>query len=96
MILILTDRNDVHADVVIRKLETKHTKVFRLNLDVISLEKTFITYENSIWHIKNEVNEFTSEDISCVWNRKTFVQLMLEEQNKGYEFNIWKNEWNKS
>lgn len=96
MILILADKNDVHADVVENLLINEKSQVYRLNLDVESLEKTFITFSGDSWKIRTEYQEFKSSEITCVWNRKTFVQLMLDEQNKNYEFSIWKNEWNKT
>jgi glutathione synthase/RimK-type ligase-like ATP-grasp enzyme len=96
MILILTDKNDVHVDVVVKLFESENIPFVRLNLDVYSLENTQITFKKNKWDIKNLINEFSSEEITSIWNRKTFVQLLLEEQNKDYEFNIWKNEWNKT
>jgi glutathione synthase/RimK-type ligase-like ATP-grasp enzyme len=96
MILIIADRNDAHANLVQQLLTDDMCKVARLDLDVNSLEKTFITYNGVDWKLKTETQEFISSEITCVWNRKTFVQLMLEEQNKDYKFNIWKNEWNKT
>ena len=47
MILILTDRNDVHADILIQKL--KKGLYFRLNLDIESLESTKVSFIEKEW-----------------------------------------------
>lgn len=96
MILILTDKNDVHVNVLVKELNKDNIPFFRLNLDSSSLEKTKISFSGDKWKIKTPKKILNVEDVNVVWNRKTFVQLMLDEQDKGYEFNIWKNEWNKT
>lgn len=96
MILILTEKNDAHANLLIDKLKESQIPFFRLDLDTKSLEKTSITFKNKNWYINNKNEKITLSQIKCVWNRRTFVQLMLDEQDKDYEFNIWKNEWNKT
>ncbi len=48
MILILTDSNDVHADVVSMKLGDNY---FRLNLDIEALKDTKISFDGSEWTI---------------------------------------------
>lgn len=96
MILILTDQHDVHADVLIDQLNQDKKPYFRFNLDVSSLENTYVKFDGITWIIWRNNEYIDMESVKTVWNRKTFVQLMLEEQNKGYEFNIWKNEWNKT
>ncbi|SMO70356.1 hypothetical protein SAMN06265171_10563 [Chryseobacterium rhizoplanae] len=96
MILILTDQHDVHANILIDQLKQDKATYFRLNLDVNSLEKTHVKFDGTTWHIQTTDGKIDLRAVEKVWNRKTFVQLMLEEQNKGYEFNIWKNEWNKT
>ncbi|WP_336688657.1 MULTISPECIES: MvdC/MvdD family ATP grasp protein [unclassified Chryseobacterium] len=96
MILILTDKNDIHADVLIKKLNSENSKYFRFNLDTFSLEKTFVNYDGNEWIIFTNNEHINLKDVHCVWNRRTFVQLMLDEQNGTHEFNIWKNEWNKT
>ncbi len=97
MILVLTDKNDIHANEVIAKLESAKQSVLRLNLDVHSLKKTTITYSNFTWFVKNSHCEFTSDQVTAVWNRKTYVELLLDEQsNTDHLFRIWKNEWNKT
>lgn len=96
MILVLTEKNDAHASILIDKLKADNIPYFRFNLDTKSLEKTLVTFKNNVWTIKTEVGEITHDKVKCVWNRRTFVQLMLNEQTKNYKFNIWKNEWNKT
>jgi glutathione synthase/RimK-type ligase-like ATP-grasp enzyme len=96
MILILTEKNDAHANALIKKLDEDNIPYFRLDLDTKSLEKTIITFKNKLWTINTAVGEVALDKVKCIWNRRTFVQLMLNEQNKDYKFNIWKNEWNKT
>ncbi|SFA55353.1 RimK-like ATP-grasp domain-containing protein [Parageobacillus thermantarcticus] len=99
MILILSDQYDVHADKVISELNQMNASYYRLNLDVESLCKTIITYDldNNNWKINNGVSEINSSEISCVWLRRPFVELTLEEAHEqDVQFRIWKNEWNKT
>ena len=97
MILILTDKYDVHADSIIKKLIKENISYFRLNLDVESLMKTKASFENFIWEIETEIGVLASNNISCVWCRRPFVELTLQEQgNSEIDFKIWKNEWNKT
>jgi len=97
MILILTDKFDVHADSVISKLIKERIPYFRLNLDVESLMNSKISFENSIWGIETETGILESNYINCVWCRRPFVELTLQEQaNSDIDFKIWKNEWNKT
>ena len=40
---------------------------------------------------------FDSSQITCVWCRRPFMELTLEEQNyDDVDFKIWRNEWNKT
>lgn len=96
MILILTEKNDAHANSLIEELKKDTIPFFRFDLDTKSLENTTVTFKDKIWSIKTSEGYITLEKVSCVWNRRTFVQLMLDEQDKDYKFNIWKNEWNKT
>lgn len=97
MLLILTDKNDVHAHAVIEELNLLEVPFFRLNLDVASLKKSIVTYGSGAWSINQAKRIFKSSEISCVWVRKCFVELSLEEQENGeIDFKIWKNEWNKT
>lgn len=99
MILILSDQYDVHADKVIEELEKMGTLYYRLNLDVESLRKTKITYDfySNNWRVNNGIYEMNSDEIRCVWLRRAFVELTLEETyEQDVSFRIWKNEWNKT
>lgn len=96
MILILTDKNDVHVNVLTKLLKQDSIPFFRFNLDTKSLEKTKVSFSGNKWVIRTSNKTLNMDDVKVIWNRKTFVQLMLDEQDKGYEFNIWKNEWNKT
>jgi glutathione synthase/RimK-type ligase-like ATP-grasp enzyme len=96
MVLLLTDRNDSHANYLLNKSEAQQLPIYRLCLDVESLKETFITFNGS-WRIIQNGKEVLSDDIKCVWNRRTFVELLLDEEyNQTNDFKIWKNEWNKT
>jgi glutathione synthase/RimK-type ligase-like ATP-grasp enzyme len=97
MILILTDRNDSHSNHVIKKLDSISLSYYRLNLDVESLLDTKVKFENNIWHIEQRNTTIDIDTVECVWNRRTFVELLLEETyDQSSDFKIWKNEWNKT
>jgi len=97
VVLILTDKFDEHANLIIKKLQKINLDFFRLDLDVNSLRSTTITFNNNIWYIQNENGTFKSTDVKCIWSRRAFVELTLEEQSEqNNDFKIWKNEWNKT
>lgn len=97
MILLLTDQYDQHANVVINHLQNKQQKFFRLNLDTHSLQSTAISFYGQNWYIQSTEYHLNSEDIQCVWLRRPFVELTMEEQNDSNpSFKIWKGEWNKT
>lgn len=96
MILIITDKFDEHANVVVSKLIKLNQPFFRFNLDVSSLESTIIKFDNDIWCLEQEGKSVTNSDISSIWFRRAFVELLLEEKdNREPDFLMWKNEWNK-
>lgn len=96
MILILSDKSDVHADAVIEKINSENLPHYRLNLDVQSLKKTFVTFINGDWTLIQEKAALDLKKVKCVWSRRTFVELMLDEQyDQSADFKIWKGEWNK-
>lgn len=97
MILILSDVNDVHADHVIKLLSASNANFFRLNLDKASLLDTKVLFYDSKWLIENKSGQITSNEVRAVWNRRTYVELLLEEQQDlSADFKIWKGEWNKT
>lgn len=97
MILLLTDAYDQHTDIVAAKLLSQGHYFFRLNLDTQSLQKTAITFDGNRWLISNNLGMISSGDIKCVWLRRPFVELTLQEQNQNdVNFKIWKGEWNKT
>lgn len=97
MILILSDKNDSHSNFVLPKIKKQNLPVFRLNLDVLSLKNTSVTYRNFKWTIIQENNTLELEKVQCVWNRRTFVELLLDEEyDQSIDFKIWKGEWNKT
>ncbi len=97
MILIFTDYFDKHADTVINILKAKNIEYFRLNLDVSSLERTFIEFRKKSWKIKALDKQISLDEVSCVWMRRAFVELTLEETlDNSNDFKIWRGEWNKT
>lgn len=97
MILILTDQYDRHADSVIDILSRRDVEFFRLDLDVNSLKNTHISFDETKWTITLGSKTIPSSEVSCVWHRRSFVEMTLEEQvDNSADFKIWKNEWNKT
>lgn len=97
MILILTDSNDAHANHVIKKIEFENVPYFRFNLDVKSLLNTSYTFTNGTFKITQFGKSLDITSVSCVWSRRTFVELLLEEAyDQNTDFKLWKNEWNKT
>lgn len=98
MLLIISDKYDVHADVVQKKLLMHDVKNFRINLDVDSLKKTKITRKDNRWVFINEnADKISSDQVSTVWCRRPFVHLNLEEkESKETALKIWRNEWNRT
>jgi hypothetical protein len=97
MILILTDKDDVHADSVIAYLESRKAPYVRLNQDIESLLQTRATYDLHTWVVEAQAGDFTSDAITAVWLRKSYVQMTLERSgDNAPDFKIWKSEWNKT
>lgn len=97
MILILSDKTDSHSNYVVQKIEREKLPYFRFNLDVESLTKTEVTFQNHTWTISQDNRSLDLSVIKCIWCRRTFVELLLDEEyNQTVDFKIWKNEWNKT
>lgn len=97
MILVLTDRYDTHADAVTEILEGHGQPFFRMNLDVESLQSSAVTLEGSTWRLRSRDGQLSSDAVCCVWLRRAFVELSLEEQlDQSTDFQIWRNEWNRT
>lgn len=97
MILVLSDINDKHADKVCENLQQLNRDYFRINLDVESLKKTYITLNDSCLIVKNEFGNVNINQIKSIWARRAFVELTLEEKyDDDVDFKIWRNEWNKT
>lgn len=94
MILIISDNFDLHADVVTEKLKKPY---FRLNIDVDSLKNTYITYQDNDWLITQKGLTCKASEISCVWPRRSNVQITLEQQMEmSNGFRLWRSEWNRT
>lgn len=91
-----SDVFDAHADRVSVRLKGLGIVYFRLNLDINSLINTQMTFDDSVWNIETANGSTVSSDISCVWIRKYFVELSIQEweQLNIIDFKIWRNEFN--
>lgn len=64
LILILSDKFDLHGDKIQDQFSKYNLEYFRLNLDVESLKHTKITLKDEIWHLNNGNNIISSmEDV---------------------------------
>ena len=77
MILILSDKDDVHANRVEIILAQRKKDFFRLNLDVESLKNTTITFRNNQWTLSNKNKEININTINAIWPRRVYVELLL-------------------
>lgn len=97
MILILSDKNDVHADRVEGILKEKSQEYFRFNLDVESLKNSKATFAHDHWRLWQNTVEISTKGINSIWARRVYVELLLEEKSiSNSDFQIWKGEWNKT
>lgn len=97
MILIISDRNDVHTLKVESFLKNMSAKYIRFDIDVESLNSTLVSYNECDWIIHCPNGSFKTSEIKVVWNRRTYVELLLDEiDNNDPSFKIWKGEWNKT
>ena len=97
MILIISDINDIHPLKVENYFINQLIKYVRFNVDVESLKKTYISFNGFDWQISCPNGKFCTSEITAVWNRRTYVELLLDEiDNTNVGFKIWKGEWNKA
>lgn len=97
MILIISDRNDVHTLKVESFLKNESVEYIRFNIDVESLKSTLVSYDESDWIVQFPNGSFKTSEIEVIWNRRTYVELLLDEiDNNDVSFKIWKGEWNKT
>lgn len=96
-ILIISDRDDTHADAVEKDIKSKNLHTYRLNLDRDSLLETFFSYRDNSVSVNTKIGKIESSEIGSVWVRKGFVELSLEEREvETVDELIWRNEWNRS
>ena len=75
MLLIITNSADIHPNPVIQKLNDRKIPVFRFNTDRLLTDydiSFFLSNDGYKFRIKYKVYPFelTSEEISCVWERR--------------------------
>ncbi len=96
MILILSDQFDAHADLVCGHLNEKKSPYFRLDLDADSLKKTIIQWGIDGFVVEVDGYVLESRNVKCVWVRRAFVELSLEEDHLNDPgLKIWKGEWDR-
>ena len=97
MILIISDKSDVHADRVESILQQNAAEYARLNLDVDSLKSTQVRLENNSFKIEGPNCSFSTSEIEAVWNRgirlDQFIESSCPEDEDSF---IWKEIWNKT
>jgi hypothetical protein len=97
MILIISDKNDVHTLKVESFLKNESVEYIRFNIDVESLKSTLVSYDENDWLVQFPNGSFKTSEINVIWNRRTYVELLLDEiDNNDVGFKIWKGEWNKT
>lgn len=97
MILVVTDAFDVHADLVIAKAEALSAPVFRLDLDVASLQGTRAAYRDGSWTLGRGPRSLASADVRAVWCRRTAVSVTSEHEGDASNgFRLWRSEWNRT
>ncbi len=97
MILIISDKNDKHADRVESILQDNAAEYSRLNLDVDSLKSTQVKFENNSFKIEGPDCCFSTDEIEAVWNRGTRLEQFIENScPQDEDYFIWKEVWNKT
>jgi len=97
MILIISDKNDIHADRVESILQRNAAVYSRLNLDIDSLKSTKVRFENNYFKIDGPNCCFSTNEIEAVWNRGTRLEHFIENNCPPIEDHfIWKEIWNKT
>ncbi len=97
MILIISDKHDIHPLKVESILQSNSAQYIRFDIDIESLKSTSVKFDGENWEIECPNGRFNTSEISTVWNRRTYVELLLDELNNNNPgFKIWKGEWNKT
>lgn len=97
MILIVSDKFDLHADLIERKLVEQGHETFRLDVDFESLLTSIISFAGGEFAIRVKDRLVRSIEIDTVLLRRTFVELSYEMKDElTTAHKIWRGEWNKS
>jgi hypothetical protein len=97
MILIISDKNDKHADRVESILQKNSAEYSRLNLDADSLKSTQVIFEDNSFKIKGPNCCFSTSEIETVWNRSSCMEQFIEEScPQDHDYLIWREKWNKT
>lgn len=108
-LLIIADSLDAHADEVEGELEALGVSWVRLNLDVPSLEATFLSYHSSSnhWCLSTPEWQVDGSNITAVWARRLSVDSVALESKESVDgvvrpekdsvsSRMWLAEWNRS
>ena len=97
MILIISDKKDLHADQVEAKLIDQGLPYYRFNLDVYSLLQTSYLFHLGDFQIIQDERLLEIKNVSCVWSRRTCATLLESEAwIEPADFGLWRNEWDKT
>jgi len=97
MILIISEKNDKHADRVESILQENDAAYSRLNLDNYSLKSTEIKFEDNVFRIEGPNCSFSTNEIEAVWNRSAHIEQFIEDNCPQNADNLlWKERWNKT
>lgn len=97
MILVFSDKFDNHSDYVLSKMIERQISFYRFNIDVESLLVSKIIFKNDNWLLFNGTEWLDINEVKCVWFRRAFVELTLEQEfDQSSDFKIWRNEWEKA
>lgn len=95
MILIMSEKNDKHADRVESILQENDADYSRLNLDNYSLKSTEIRFEDNVFRIEGPNCSFSTNEIEAVWNRSAHIEQFIENNCPQNADNLlWKERWN--
>jgi len=97
MILIISEKNDKHADRVESILQENSARYSRLNLDVDSMKYTQITPLENSFKVEGPDCNFSTSEIEAIWNRSTRLEQFIEKNIlQDDDFPKWKEKWYKT
>src|SRR3989344_3069438 len=89
MILIITRRDDVHADLVIRELDVLGESVFRLNTEVVDEDEITLTPDQGIIAHPATGREIQTSQVKSVWLRRRSFPESLPDDYRAFLEQEW-------